>query len=323
MRTDVSDSVIEATGLARDYGGQRAVDGVDLHVRAGTIVGVIGPSGCGKSTLVRLLIGIERPSAGTVRLFGVDPAGADARVRSRFGYMPQMPVLFPHLSASANLRFLASVYGVPWRGRRRRFDDLLDLVDLGGHRGKAVAALSGGMQRRLTLAATLVHDPELLVLDEPTAGVDPLLRERFWQHFRALRDDGRTLVVPTQYVNEAVSCDLVAVMVHGRVVAVAPPDQLESLAYDGQPVLVRLHRGWIGGETITKIEAARGVRGVHGSDDGLVVVVEDDRARHELPSLLARLGLEDAEVETLVPSYDEMFVRLVERARPPAAAVAA
>ena len=323
MTGTLSGHVIDARGLVREYGSQRAVDGVDLEVQAGTIVGVIGPSGCGKSTLVRLLIGIERPTSGTVRLFGVDPAGADARVRSRFGYMPQMPVLFPHLSASANLRFLASVYGVPWRGRRRRFDELLDLVDLGPHRHKTVSALSGGMQRRLTLAATLVHDPELLVLDEPTAGVDPLLRERFWQHFRRLRDDGRTLVVPTQYVNEAVSCDLVAVMVHGRVVAVTPPDRLASLAYGGHPLLVRLRQGWIGGETMSRIAAARGVSSVRGGDDGLVVVVEDDRARDELPDLLDRLGLEGADVEPLSPSYDEMFVRLVERANPPAEAVAA
>lgn len=226
--------VIEVRGVRVVYGDQRALDGVDLVVQPGSIVGVIGPSGCGKSTLVRAITGIERPTEGEVRVFGIDPA-ATARQRGRLGYMPQLPVLFPHLSVAANLSFVASLYGVPWRGRRARLAGLLDLVDLGPHRRKLVAELSGGMQRRLTLAATLVHDPRLLVLDEPTAGVDPLLRERFWSHFRNLRDEGRTIVVPTQYVNEAVSCDAVAVMAAGRLLLVETPDRLVELAYDGDP----------------------------------------------------------------------------------------
>ncbi len=227
--------VIEVRGVRVVYGDQRALDGVDLVVQPGSIVGVIGPSGCGKSTLVRAITGIERPTEGEVRVFGIDPAAATARQRGRLGYMPQLPVLFPHLSVAANLSFVASLYGVPWRGRRARLAGLLDLVDLGPHRRKLVAELSGGMQRRLTLAATLVHDPRLLVLDEPTAGVDPLLRERFWSHFRNLRDEGRTIVVPTQYVNEAVSCDAVAVMAAGRLLLVETPDRLVELAYDGDP----------------------------------------------------------------------------------------
>ena len=231
----VASPVIEVRSVRTIYGEQRALDGIDLRVDAGTIVGIIGPSGCGKSTLVRAITGIERPTEGEVRVFGIDPAAATARQRGRIGYMPQLPVLFPHLTVSSNLSFVASLYGVPWRRRRARLDQLLDLVDLGPHRHKLVAQLSGGMQRRLTLAATLVHDPKLLVLDEPTAGVDPLLRERFWSHFRELRDEGRTIVVPTQYVNEAVSCDAVAVMAAGRLLAVETPDRLVDIAYDGSP----------------------------------------------------------------------------------------
>ncbi len=227
--------VIEVRGVRVVYGDQPALDGIDLVVQPGSIVGVIGPSGCGKSTLVRAITGIERPTEGEVRVFGIDPAAATSRQRGRLGYMPQLPVLFPHLSVAANLSFVASLYWVPWRGRRSRLAGLLDLVDLGPHRRKLVAELSGGMQRRLTLAATLVHDPRLLVLDEPTAGVDPLLRERFWSHFRNLRDEGRTIVVPTQYVNEAVSCDTVAVMAAGRLLIVETPDRLVELAYDGDP----------------------------------------------------------------------------------------
>lgn len=306
--------VIDARGVVQVYGDQRAVDGVDLGVAPGTIVGIIGPSGCGKSTLVRMLTGIERPTEGSVEVFGVDPAAAGARLRSRFGYMPQMPVLFPNLTAWANLTFLASMYGVPLRGRKSRLLDLLDLVDLGAHRRKQVVNLSGGMQRRLTLAATLVHDPELLFLDEPTAGVDPVLRERFWEHFRALRDEGRTIVVPTQYVSEAVSCDAVAVMAHGRMICLEPPERLAPLAYDGRPFLVQVRSGWFGHEAMTRLRTAPGVRSVRGSDDGLVVVVDETGVD---PGALARLLTDlaggDVEVSPLDPTYDEIFVRLIER----------
>jgi ABC-2 type transport system ATP-binding protein len=310
-------SVIDARGLVQVYGEQRAVDGVDLVVSPGTIVGVIGPSGCGKSTLVRMLTGIERPTEGTVRVFGADPADASARQRSRFGYMPQLPVLFPNLTAWANLRFIASMYGVPVRGRSRRLLDLLDLVDLRPHRRKQVANLSGGMQRRLTLAATLVHDPELLFLDEPTAGVDPVLRERFWNHFRDLRDEGRTIVVPTQYVGEAVSCDAVAVMAHGRLICVQPPDRLAPLAYGGVPFLVQVRSGWLGRDEMAHLRGAPGVRSVRGSDDGLVVVVDEhDADPAALATLLERWAHGEVEVSPLDPSYDEVFVRLIERFSP-------
>jgi ABC-2 type transport system ATP-binding protein len=308
---------IDATGLVQVYGDQRAVDGIDLAVAPGTIVGIIGPSGCGKSTLVRMLTGIERPSEGVVRVFGDDPADAGARLRSRFGYMPQMPVLFPNLSAWANLTVIASMYGVPVRGRKRRLLDLLDLVDLAPHRRKQVANLSGGMQRRLTLAATLVHDPELLFLDEPTAGVDPVLRERFWEHFRSLRDEGRTIVVPTQYVSEAVSCDAVAVMANGRLICVQPPERLAPLAFDGRPFLVQVRSGWFGHEAMERLRAERGVRSVRGSDEGLVVVLDEaDADPAALGRLLAGLAGGEVDVSPLDPTYDEVFVRLIERYAP-------
>jgi ABC-2 type transport system ATP-binding protein len=299
------------------YGDQRAVDGIDLVVAPGTIVGIIGPSGCGKSTLVRMLTGIERPTEGVVRVFGDDPADAGARLRSRFGYMPQLPVLFPNLSAWTNLTFIASMYGVPVRGRSRRLQALLDLVDLRAHRRKQVAELSGGMQRRLTLAATLVHDPELLFLDEPTAGVDPVLRERFWEHFRSLRDEGRTIVVPTQYVSEAVSCDSVAVMAHGRMICIQPPDRLAPLAYGGRPFLVQVRSGWFGHDAMERLRGAPGVRSVRGSDDGLVVVLDEQGADQQaLRDVLAGLSGGEVDVAPLDPSPDEVFVRLIERFAP-------
>lgn len=313
----VGEPLILAESVTKLYGDQRAVDGVDLTVAPGTIVGLIGPSGCGKSTLVRMLAGIERPTEGRVRVFGVDPAGAGTRLRSRIGYMPQLPVLFPTLTVATNLSFLASLYGVPIRGRRERLGQLLDLVDLAAHRRKRVDQLSGGMKRRLTLAGTLVHDPELLFLDEPTAGVDPVLRERFWQHFRRVRDEGHTIVVPTQYVNEAVSCDSVAVLAAGRLVAFEPPERLAPLAYGGVPLLVQLGSGWLGRAVIDRLVATPGVRSVHGSEEGLVVVVDDaEQSRVVVRAVLEDSGTDVADVVPLDPTWDEVFVRLLERLAP-------
>jgi len=313
----IRNTVIETHGLVQVYGDQRALDGIDLSVPEGSIMGVIGPSGCGKSTLVRALTGMERPTEGTVTVFGKDPAIATSRMRSRFGYMPQMPTLFPNLSASANLSFIASLYGVPWRGRRQRLRRMLDLVELTPHRRKRVSELSGGMQRRLTLAATLVHEPELLFLDEPTAGVDPVLRERFWTHFRELRDEGRTIVVPTQYVNEAVSCDTVAVMARGRLIAVQPPDRLAPLAFGGVPVLLRLRSAWFGTGDLRRLAATAGIHSASGHDEGLLVVLDERNA--DLVALRAAvegMGADVGDVVLLEPTYDEIFVRLIERLAP-------
>jgi ABC-2 type transport system ATP-binding protein len=219
------------SGVEKTFDDKVAVRDVTLDIPPGAILGLIGPSGCGKTTLLRLLMGLHRPTEGEVRLFGENPLEASAALRQRVGYMPQHSVLFPNLSLETNLSFAAALYGVRWRRRRARLHELLEFVELLEHRHTLLAHASGGMQRRLSLAATLVHEPELIVLDEPTAGVDPLLRSRFWERFRQLRDEGRSLVVTTQYVGEAAECDQVAVLVDGMLLAVDTPSGLVRRAY--------------------------------------------------------------------------------------------
>jgi ABC-2 type transport system ATP-binding protein len=309
-------AVIEAVGISKTFGEQVALDGIDLTVPAGTIIGLIGPSGCGKSTLVRVLTGITAPTSGSVEVFGQDPTAANGRHRRRFGYMPQLPVLFPNLSLWANLNFIASMYGIPMRRRKRHLLSLLELVDLAEHRRKRLADCSGGMQRRLTLAATLVHEPELLFLDEPTAGVDPILRERFWTHFRELREMGKTIVVPTQYVGEAVSCDLVAVMAAGRMITVKTPDDLRRSAYDGEPITVPIEDGWLGRGELTRLEALEPVHSVRRTDDGLLVVVDDaERDAALVERHLATTGATIGPITPAEPSFDDVFVEIIDKAK--------
>ena len=169
----------------------------------GTIFGMIGPSGCGKTTTVRLMIGLLAPERGNLTCAGPGADSLSRRRRERIGYMPQQFVLYPNLTWE-NLNFVASLYGMGYcRRRKQRWSKVLEFVELSDARDRLGSQLSGGMQRRLELACTLVHDPLLMFADEPTAGIDPVLRGKFWDHFRQLRDQGRTLFVTTQYVGEA------------------------------------------------------------------------------------------------------------------------
>jgi ABC-2 type transport system ATP-binding protein len=224
-----------AKNITKTFGEQVAVQNITFDVPAGSIFGFIGPSGSGKTTTIRLLTGIYKPTSGEVRVLGKRPEEFTQGLRARIGYMPQLFVLYPNLTIWENLNFAASIYGMsPFR--RKRLEEVLDFVELSEHKGKLARDASGGMQRRLSLAATLLHKPELIFLDEPTAGVDPVLRRKFWDHFRDLQNAGSTLLITTQYVNEAAYCDYVAVIAEGKLVVVDTPEGLRQSAFGGDVV---------------------------------------------------------------------------------------
>ncbi|HEV2951954.1 MAG TPA: ABC transporter ATP-binding protein, partial [Actinomycetota bacterium] len=227
-------------GVTKRFGDDTAVDGISLTVRTGTILGVIGPSGSGKTTTIRLLTGALAPTQGHMRVLGEDPRAFLRQTRERIGYMPQQFTLYPDLTARENVDFVASLFGMGWWTRHRRTREVLQLVDLWDVRGRRAGRLSGGMQRRLELASALVHDPDLMFLDEPTAGIDPILRVKVWDELHRLRDDGRTLLVTTQYVNEAEECDTVALISGGRLIALAVPDDLRREAVGGDVVEIEV-----------------------------------------------------------------------------------
>jgi ABC-2 type transport system ATP-binding protein len=221
-------------GVGRTFDDVVALTNVDLAIERGSIVGVIGPSGAGKTTAVRLLTGALRPTTGEVEVLGTDPTRLPADMRARVGFMPQHVSLYDDLTVTENLDFVASLYGLFMFRRRKRIQFLLDWLELGEARKRRASALSGGMRRRLQLACALVHDPELVFLDEPTAGIDPLVRQSVWRELHRLREAGRTLVITTQYVPEAEECDTVALIAEGRLIAFAPPEDLRRQAFGGQ-----------------------------------------------------------------------------------------
>ncbi len=227
------DLVVAMRGVSRRFEDRVVLSGVDLAVPRGTILGIIGPSGAGKTTTIRMLTGALAPTSGDVSVLGRDPRKFRRSERERIGYMPQQFTLYDDLTAGENIDFVASLFGMLWRRRRRRVKEVLHVVDLWDARGRQAGRLSGGMQRRLELACALVHEPDLIILDEPTAGIDPLLRGTIWDELHRLRDSGRTLLVTTQHVSEADECDAVAMIVGGEIVALAAPEKLRRLATHG------------------------------------------------------------------------------------------
>jgi ABC-2 type transport system ATP-binding protein len=307
------DAVIEAHGLGKRFDEDWAVRGLDLRLDRGTIFGLFGPSGSGKTTTIRLLLGLFRQDEGEMRVFNTSPRSFRARTRARIGYMPQLFVLYPELSVGENLGLVASLYGLAWLKRLKLTRQALRLVELWEHRRKTADELSGGMRRRLQLASALVHDPELIVLDEPTAGVDPILRARFWEHFRQLRDQGRTIFVTSQYVTEAEYCDRLAMLGRGRIVATGTPREVRQQAMGGE--VVELVADGLDRAAVEKIASLDGVREVeHRSYQELWLVV--DQARVAIPRVLEALsdsGAEVGQVQEQRPNFDEVFVRLMEK----------
>jgi ABC-2 type transport system ATP-binding protein len=213
--------------VSKRLGAIQAIDGISLDIPAGVVFGLLGPNGAGKTTLIRMLAGLITPSSGQVTLFG-DSAPGRRESQRRIGYMPQQAALYPGLSIEENVRFYGRLYSVPEPELSRRCEEVLGLVELTHRRRDLVGTLSGGMVRRAMLASVMIHRPPLLILDEPTAGVDPLLRLRFWEWFGALQQAGSTILVSTHQISEAVRCQRVVFLRLGRVLEDGAPRELMS-----------------------------------------------------------------------------------------------
>ena len=296
-------------GVSRRYGDVDALNDVTLEVPRGTILGVIGPSGSGKTTLIRLLTGTLEATEGKLTVLGQNPRKFTRHAREKLGYMPQHFVLYDELTAAENVSFVASLFGLLWPKRGRRVNEMLKLVELWEARGRRARQLSGGMQRRLELACALVHDPLLLFVDEPTAGLDPILRQKVWAEFRRLREIGRTLVVTTQVVSEAEYCDCVALLSHGRLVALDSPDELRRKALGGDVIEIKTAQAFDG----VQLEEMPGVREVRQNAPRQFLVIVDE-AGTSMPRIVQQVHALGGEVVSSTeyrPSFDEVFTAIV------------
>jgi ABC-2 type transport system ATP-binding protein len=310
--------MVDARDVSHVFTEDAGVFDLTFEVPTGAIFGLIGPSGCGKTTTVRLMTGVYKPDHGSLTVLGHMPSKFSVRTRERIGYLPQQFVLYPNLTVSENLNFVASLYGMGYFSRRKRIDYALDFVELADVPNRLSSQLSSGMQRRLELACSLVHDPLLLFADEPTAGIDPVLRGKFWEHFRELRNQGRTLFVTTQYVGEAAYCDPVGVMRAGRLLHIDTPEGLRRTALGGDVIklVVNAPRSLDAIQMLDRHPAISDVRRSRRTPGLLYIYTEDAGAT--LPQIFElfkdhpNITIEQA--QEYQPPFDELFIRLMEQA---------
>jgi ABC-2 type transport system ATP-binding protein len=219
-------SIIDMKNIQKSFGRQEVLKDISLEVPAGEIYGLIGPSGSGKTTLVKMLIGLESPDSGTLTFKG-NPLKANS-VYTSVGYMAQSDALYTELTAKENLNFFASLYSLKKKDREERIKSVMRTVDLLEHLDKPVALYSGGMKRRLSLAIALLHDPEVLILDEPTVGIDPVLRKQIWGQFQELKAKGRTLLITTHVMDEAERCDRLGLLRNGILIGSEEPAAIKE-----------------------------------------------------------------------------------------------
>jgi len=210
---------VEVEGVVKSFGRLRALDGVSLRIRTGEVYGLLGPNGSGKTTLIRALVGLVKPESGTVTVLG--RRMPEVGILSRIGYMTQAAALYPDLSVEQNVRFFAAISGT-----EDNVGEALDFVELGSRRRSVVSELSGGMRTRASLACALVNRPRLLLLDEPTVGVDPQLRRQLWDRFRAMADQGTTILVSSHVMDEAERCERLGLILFGRLLAEGSAQEL-------------------------------------------------------------------------------------------------
>jgi len=310
-KLDSAIAAVECRDVTRMFGAVKAVDRVSLHVPQGGILAMVGPDGAGKTTLLRIFCGVLSPDAGEVRLLDVDMLADPEAGKARLGYMPQRFSLYGDLSGRENLRFFADLYQVPTALYRQRAKALLDDFRLADFVDTPARQLSGGMKQKLALACTLVHEPDLLVLDEPTAGVDPVSRRQFWRLLYGLNARGITVLATTPYMDEAEHASSVALMHRGRLIACDAPAQLRAEVANR---VVEI--------TSVATAAARAALREHPLVTSLelfgetlhALVPDAEAAVAPLRTSLEQAGLRHASVRATPPSLEDVFVSLLDRA---------
>lgn len=299
--------VVEHLGKRFDH--FQALDDVSFTVERGEIMGFLGPNGAGKSTLIRILCGLLHPSAGQAQVAGIDVTRAPEAVRHRIGYMSQKFSLYNDLSVEENLRFFGGIYSVPRSEIDARLDYAIEMAGLRGKENVLVATLAGGWKQRLALGAAILHRPPVLFLDEPTSGVDPASRRRFWDLIHALGAEGVSVLVSTHYMDEAEYCHRIALLSAGRLVALGTPLDIKRHSLSGE--LLAINCDDIG-NALQLLRTAPGVNEIALFGRRLHVSVDAAQLRStEFMQLLHQNGITDAAITPIEPSMEDSFVSLV------------
>jgi ABC-2 type transport system ATP-binding protein len=303
--------IIRATNLVKRFGDFTAVGGIDFSVHRGEIFGFLGPNGSGKTTTIRMMIGLLKPTEGDVDVLGIPVHVSPEKLRPRIGYMSQRFSLYNDLTVMENLRFYGRAYGLANSRLEERVQEALRMADLVGRESVRTSELAGGWRQRLALGASILHQPELIFLDEPTAGVDPVSRRDFWELLYQLAAEGTTIFVTTHYMDEAEHCHRLAFIQHGRLIARGTVDEIRRGTMRGQVIEINP------GDPTVVMEALQDIQGQgHFPIDEISLygsrlhVLTRDAAKHQ-PQIVRALkdrGLDPGEVEVIEPSLEDVFI---------------
>jgi ABC-2 type transport system ATP-binding protein len=299
-----------AEGLTKRFGTFTAVDRLDLSIAKGEVVGFIGPNGAGKSTAIRMLCGLLRPSAGRATVAGFDVGTAPESVREHIGYMSQKFSLYDDLTVRENLRFFSGLYRVPRREVEARTQLAVTMAGLEGREDALVRTLAGGWKQRLALGCAILHRPPVLFLDEPTSGVEPEARRKFWDLIHRLASEGVTILASTHYMEEAEYCNRIALINAGKLVAIGSPGEMRRRELGG--ALYELDCTALGAALVT-LRRAPGVIDAAIFGDKLHVLLESTASAADLPVMLARQNITAGPPHAIVPSLEDVFVQLVSK----------
>jgi ABC-2 type transport system ATP-binding protein len=306
--SDAGDPVIVVSGLSKRFGDVTAVDDVSFHVERGEVVGYLGPNGSGKTTTMRMLLGLLHPTSGSARVLGHDATRETKLIRRDVGYMSQKFALYEDLTVGENLSFYGGVYGLSGADLRRRSEEVLDLVGLRGRERDQAGALAGGWRQRLAMGIALIHEPQLLFLDEPTSGVDPEARRSFWDVFYTLAETGTTIFVSTHYMDEAEHCGRLGIMNHGHLLALGAPSDLkrEVVAGDAWDVVAPAEMALL--PLLTRLSHAPGVISAGLLGDHLHVITAPGTETQK--TLAAGIGPRGVTVERAEVTLEDVFSTL-------------
>ncbi len=306
--------IISIRDLTRRFGDFTAVDHISFDIEPGQVVGYLGPNGSGKTTTIRMLLGLIRPSEGTAQVIGFDAATQSEEVRARTGYMSQKFALYNDLTARENLAFYAGVYGV---SDTHRVDELLEQLGLVEMSGQLVRTLSAGWRQRLSLAAAIVHHPKLLLLDEPTSGVDPTARRAFWELIYDLVNKGITILVTTHYMDEAEYCGQVGILNNGKLLALDSPTNLKAtLPGRMWEIFLRGETGERADQLLPVLDAlspASGILRASLAGDHVRVLAKTSVRQRDLATALESHGIAQVQINDSAPLMEDMFMSLVSK----------
>jgi len=306
---------VEVTELTKKFGDFTAVDGVTFNIRRGQIFGFLGPNGAGKTTTIRMLLGLLRPTAGQASVLGYDIVRQAEEIRKHIGYMSQRFSLYRDLTVSENLDFYGRTYGVRGERLRQRKQFAIGMAGLRGRERELTRNLSGGWKQRLALGAAILHEPEMLFLDEPTAGVDPISRRAFWDLLYQLAEDGTTILVTTHYMDEAEHCQDLALIHNGRIITQGSPEEIKLHEMQGQVLEIDCDQPDVAISVLRQL-ASPLVGGIEGGFEevalygALIHVVAEGIAEHEphIEQALAEAGVQVRAMDVIAPSLEDVFI---------------